>query len=55
MPIRDPKTFKTLPGVEAGDIGPKQGFNTKDNGYVIFRNVSIPRKNMLMKYHVVSK
>lgn len=55
VPVRDPKTFKTLPGVEAGDIGPKQGFNTKDNGYVIFNNTTIPRKNMLMKYHVVSK
>ena len=55
VPIRDPKTFKTLPGVEAGDIGPKQGFTTKDNGYAIFNNTVIPRKNMLMKYHVVSK
>ena len=55
VPIRDPVTFKTLPGVEAGDIGPKQGFNTKDNGYAVFKNVVIPRRNMLMKFHVVSK
>ena len=55
VPIRDPKTFKTLPGVQAGDIGPKQGFNTKDNGYARFDNLVIPRRNMLMKYHVVSK
>lgn len=38
-----------------GDVGPKQGFNTKDNGYALFRNLVIPRRNMLMKYHVVSK
>ena len=47
--------MKTIPGVEAGDIGPKQGFTTKDNGYALFRNLVIPRRNMLMKYHVVSK
>ena len=39
VPIRDPKTFKTLPGIEAGDIGPKQGFNTKDNGFARFDNI----------------
>lgn len=38
-----------------GDIGPKLGFNTKDNGYLRFDHLVIPRKNMLMKYHVVSK
>lgn len=55
VPIRNPETFKTIPGVEAGDIGPKQGFNTKDNGFGRFNNLVIPRRNMLMKYHVVSK
>ena len=55
VPIRDPKTYKPLPGVEVGDVGPKQGFNTKDNGYCLISNMRIPRKNMLMKYHTVSK
>jgi acyl-CoA oxidase len=55
VPIRDPKTLKTLKGIEAGDVGPKNGFQNKDNGYVIFNNFKIPRRNMLMKYHVVSK
>jgi acyl-CoA oxidase len=55
VPIRDPKTFKTFPGVEAGDIGPKLGFQNKDNGFAIFNNYRLPRKNMLMKYHIVSK
>jgi acyl-CoA oxidase len=55
VPIRDPKTFKTLDGVEAGDIGPKLGFQNKDNGFAIFKNKRIPRVNMLMKYQVVSK
>ena len=54
VPIRDPKTLQTLKGVEAGDIGPKNGFQAKDNGYGIFSNVRIPRRNMLMKYQSVS-
>ena len=54
VPIRD-KQHRLLPGVEAGDVGPKFGFNGKDNGYLVMSNVKIPRKNMLMKYHRVSK
>jgi len=53
--IRDLETNKTLPGIEAGDIGEKFGFNTKDNGYLKFDNVRIPRDNMLMKYARVEK
>lgn len=36
-------------------MGPKHGFQIKDNGYAIFSNFRIPRRNMLMKYHTVSK
>lgn len=53
VPIRD-KDHKPFPGIEVGDIGPKMGFNCKDNGYIIFNNYRIPRENMLMKYHKVS-
>ncbi|POM59623.1 Peroxisomal acyl-coenzyme A oxidase 1 [Phytophthora palmivora] len=44
-----------LPGIEMGDIGPKVGFNSLDNGYAVFHNVRIPRRNMLMKYAKVLK
>lgn len=54
VPIRD-KNHKLYPGIQAGDIGPKIGFNAKDNGYAIFNNYEIPRRNMLMKYQRVSK
>lgn len=54
VPVRD-KDHKPYPGLEVGDIGPKLGFNTKDNGYLIMKNYRIPRENMLMKYHKVSK
>lgn len=47
---RNLDTWQLLPGIEAGDIGPKFGYNTKDNGYMIFNNVRIPRKNMLARF-----
>ncbi len=34
VPIRDMETHEVLSGVEVGDIGPKYGFGTKDNGYL---------------------
>jgi len=33
-----------------GDIGPKFGFDSIDNGFLRFNRVRIPRENMLMKY-----
>lgn len=33
--IRDTKTYDPMPGCEMGDIGPKFGYNSKDNGYLI--------------------
>jgi len=38
-----------------GDIGPKIGFATKDNGYLIMSNIVIPKRNMLRKFVSVSK
>lgn len=53
--IRDMKTHKPLPGIEVGDIGPKFGYNAKDNGFLKLSNVVIPRDNMLSKYTKVHK
>ena len=39
VPIRDMETHKAFPGVDVGDIGPKLGYSTKDNGYLAFNNV----------------
>jgi len=55
VPVRELDSHRPLPGVEVGDIGPKFGFSAKDNGYVIFNNVRIPRTNMLMRYVNVDK
>lgn len=50
VPIRD-ENQNTLPGVEAGDIGPKLGYHSKENGYLLLTNVRVPRKSMLGKYN----
>lgn len=53
--IRDMTTHNPLPGVEVGDIGPKFGYNAKDNGFLKLTNVRIPRDNMLSRYTKVHK
>lgn len=47
--LRDLDNYKHLKGVRTGDMGPKFGYHTKDNGWAIFDSVRIPRTNMLMK------
>jgi acyl-CoA oxidase len=44
-----------LKGVKTGDLGPKFGYNSKDNGWATFDNVRIPRKNMMMGLAEVEK
>jgi len=48
--LRDEETHEPLPGVDVGEIGPKLGLNTNDNGYLGFKNFRIPRENMLQKH-----
>lgn len=47
--IRDEDTHEPLPGIKVGEIGPKLGFNSVNNGFLGFSNVRIPRNQMLMK------
>ena len=37
-----------------GDIGPKLGYDSMDNGFLRFHHVRIPRDNMLMRYAKVA-
>ena len=55
VPVRDQDTHRPLKGIEVGDIGPKFGFQAKDNGYAIFKDVRIPRENLLKRYIDVDK
>uniref|UniRef100_A0A915MIC2 Uncharacterized protein n=1 Tax=Meloidogyne javanica TaxID=6303 RepID=A0A915MIC2_MELJA len=48
--LRDLETHKSLPGITLGDIGPKLGTPSNDNGFLRFENYRIPRKHMLMKH-----
>eukprot|EP00300_Choanocystis_sp_HF-7_P036644 c52510_g1_i1.p1 GENE.c52510_g1_i1~~c52510_g1_i1.p1 ORF type:complete len:724 (+),score=107.53 c52510_g1_i1:88-2172(+) len=52
--LRDLESHAALPGILVGDIGPKMGWNTVDNGLLAFNQVRVPRKNMLARYASVS-
>ncbi|KAL4217914.1 Peroxisomal acyl-coenzyme A oxidase 1 [Mactra antiquata] len=53
--IRSMDDHKPMPGVTVGDIGNKLGYNSNDNGFLIFDHVRIPRDAMLMRYAKVDK
>ena len=53
--LRDTKTWKFIKGVQCGDIGPKFGYHSKNNGWCTFDNVRIPRNQMLMRYTKVER
>jgi len=48
--IRDMKTHEPKEGIYVGDIGPKFGYNTMDNGYLLLNHVKIPHINMLARF-----
>ncbi|XP_033640551.1 peroxisomal acyl-coenzyme A oxidase 1-like isoform X1 [Asterias rubens] len=50
VPLRSLEDHMPLPGIELGDIGPKMGYKSIDNGFLRFTHARIPRENMLMKY-----
>lgn len=50
VPLRDRETGECLPGVTAGDLGPKAGRHGLDSGYIRFTHVRVPRRNMLMRW-----
>ncbi|KAJ2162786.1 hypothetical protein GGF46_000347 [Coemansia sp. RSA 552] len=54
VPIRSTADHKPLPGVTVGDLGPKFGFNTMDNGFLLLDHVRVPRINLMQRYITVS-
>lgn len=53
--IRDMKTHQTLDGVAAGDIGPKFGYASMDNAYLLLNNLRVPHEALLARYSSVDK
>lgn len=52
---RDRDSHLTLKGITCGDIGPKFGYHSKENGFLRFDNVRIPRENLLMRFISVDR
>ncbi|CAL4142729.1 unnamed protein product [Meganyctiphanes norvegica] len=53
--LREHVTHASRPGITVGEIGPRLGLNSNDNGFLRFDNVRIPRTNMVMKHSKVLK
>lgn len=54
LQIRDETSHQPLPGIVVGDIGPKYGYASMDNGYMLFDQLRVPRSAMLSRYAEVS-
>lgn len=52
--LRSLDDLSPRPGITLGDIGPKLGYNSMDNGYAMFHQVRIPRRDMLSGFAQVS-
>jgi acyl-CoA oxidase len=53
--IRELETHLPMKGIQVGDIGPKLGYNSKDNGWLILDSYRIPRFNMLCRLAYIDK
>jgi len=45
----------TLPGCTIGDIGTKLGYNSIDNGYLLFDQYRVPRSAMLARFAAIDR
>lgn len=53
--LRDLETHKHMKGVKCGDMGPKIGYHSKENGWATFENVRVPRRQLLSRYTQVDR
>ncbi|KAI8886274.1 acyl-CoA oxidase [Backusella circina FSU 941] len=51
--IRSLENHVPLAGITVGDIGPKMGFNSVDNGFILFDHYRVPHISFLAKYSQV--
>ncbi len=54
VPLRN-ENLKTLKGITIADCGPKMGLNGVDNGTIRFKNVVIPKENMLDRFASINE
>ena len=47
--LRNKSDYSLLPGVTIGDVGPKNGVDVIDNGFIILDDVRVPVENLLGK------
>ncbi|OQD89950.1 hypothetical protein PENANT_c002G11048 [Penicillium antarcticum] len=52
--VRDMKTHLPLEGIVVGDIGPKYGYITMDNAYMLFDHCRVPHSALLSRYSNVN-
>lgn len=52
--IRDTESHQPFEGIAVGDIGPKYGYASMDNGYMLFDHYRVPKSAMLSRYAEVS-
>jgi acyl-CoA oxidase len=52
--VRDLQTNKPLEGIVIGDIGPKYGYTSMDNGYMLFHQFHVPHSALMSKYSGVN-
>ncbi|KAL2847372.1 acyl-CoA dehydrogenase/oxidase C-terminal [Aspergillus pseudodeflectus] len=53
--VRDMKTHLPFKGIVIGDIGPKYGYASMDNAYMLFNNFRIPHSALLSRYSSVDR
>ncbi|KAL4960016.1 acyl-CoA dehydrogenase/oxidase [Aspergillus stella-maris] len=51
--VRDMKTHQPFEGIVIGDIGPKYGYASMDNAYMLFNHFRIPHSALLSRYSSV--
>ena len=53
--IRDEVAHTPLPGIEVGDIGPKFGYYSRENGFLRFSNFEVPKSSLLNRFIDISE
>ena len=49
------ETHEPIRGVQVGDLGNKLGYNSTDNGYLLFDQVKVPRSAHLSRFTEITK